>query len=90
MCCTGESSDSRTALLALRGFHLLAMLQTRIRKKSLRISSMLWRKAVFYSINLLIYDMNTSSINSVRLKGQGKYRSFRGVRLLNRLNDVAQ
>lgn len=60
------------------------------KEKSPRISSMLWRKAVFYSINLLIYGMNTSSINSVRLRGCGKYRSFRGVRLLNRLNDVAR
>ena len=33
---------------------------------------MLWRKAVFYSINLLIYDSNTSPINSIRPKGCGR------------------
>lgn len=69
MCCTGESFDSRTAPLALRGFHLLAMAQTRIGQSLPRDQLHAAEKSCFYSINLLIYDLNTNPINSVRPKG---------------------
>lgn len=83
MPCTGESFFSHKALLALWGFHLLAMIQTRIRKGLLRDHlSMLLRKAVLYSINLLIYDLNQGPIHSKRLE-ENTFTGF-----LNKLNNV--
>lgn len=82
MSCTGESFDSHTALLALWGFHLLAVIQMGIKQASLGIIAMLLRKAVFYTINLLISDMNKDPMHSVRPADCRKH-------LLNSRNNVA-
>lgn len=65
-----------------QSFHLLAVAQRRIRQSLPRDHTcMLGRKAVFCSINLMIYDFQTTAA--------GKFRSFWGAQLCNGLNNTA-